>query len=105
MDEARSEVQLLAQLIQKDLKLESGFDLNGSNADDRLTTELTQVVRYLLDHDFQRLLNALYRIDVSEQKVKEILSQAHPDQLAAELATEILKREQQKLYYRMKYQS
>ena len=105
MKDAQSEAHLLAQLIQKDLKLESAFDLVGANPDDRLVEELKRVVSYLLDHDFQRLLNALYRIDVSEQKVKSILAKANPESLASELTVEILKRERQKIFFRQKYQS
>ncbi|MDH5610529.1 MAG: hypothetical protein OEY56_13710 [Cyclobacteriaceae bacterium] len=99
----KDQVQSSAQLIQKDLGLEAEFDLGSVVTVDRLEMELTRVVRYLLDHDFNRLLNALYRIDVGEGTVKQILELALPEEVAPGLARAILTREMQKVALRQKY--
>jgi hypothetical protein len=100
-----SQTQALAELIESDLKVELNFSLEEQKGADWLLGELQRVIGYLLDHDFQRLLNALYRIDVSEQKIKKILATADPDQLSIAIAHEVLIREKQKLFYRQKYRS
>lgn len=67
---------------------------------DDLIKRLTRVVTYLLDHDFERLINGLYRIDVDEKKVSEVLNSNNP---AADIARLIFQRELQKVETRWKY--
>jgi hypothetical protein len=62
---------------------------------------LSQLIRHLLDHDFERLLNGLYRIDVSEDKVKQAMASA--DNVAEAIALLIIEREMQKVVTREKY--
>lgn len=61
---------------------------------------LTKQVLYLLERDMDRLLQAMYRIDVGEQKVKEALVSADP---ASQLAGLILQREMMKVQTRRWY--
>jgi hypothetical protein len=90
------------QLIKQDFGLEEDFDSEVDSPVDRLEQLLTKVIVHLLDKDFSRLLNALYRIDVDEKKVKEILALSVPDQMANELAKVIIAREQEKVKWREK---
>jgi hypothetical protein len=62
----------------------------------QLEEALIKVLNYLLDHDLSQLLSILYRIDVSEEMVKSILSSAQPDKVASELAKCIVLRLKQK---------
>lgn len=62
---------------------------------------LTKLIRHLLDNDFERLLNGLYRIDVSEEKVK--VAMATTDDVAENIALLIIEREMQKVATREKY--
>ena len=62
---------------------------------------LTKVIRHLLDNDFERLINGLYRIDVSEEKVK--LAMATNDDVAAQIALLIIERELEKVITLEKY--
>lgn len=61
-----------------------------------------RIVHYLL-HDMEKLLHILYRIDVSEKKVKEAFAQNNPQQIAPQLARLILEREEQKIETRKKF--
>ena len=63
---------------------------------------LTTAVQNLIDSDFERFLNALYRIDVDEQKVNEAF--ANEGNVAAVIAELIIQRELQKVETREKYQ-
>jgi hypothetical protein len=64
---------------------------------------LTRVVSYLLDNDFQRLLNGLYKVDVDETKVKQCFAMEMPSMIAPAIATLILERELQKCVIRQHY--
>lgn len=95
-------VRIGAQLITKDFGLEDA-EMEKSPSIDGLESRLTQVVQYLLDKDFQRLINIMYRIDLSESRFKEILANEEPDRIANSLAKQILARELQKAKLRKKY--
>jgi len=68
-----------------------------------IRSRLTTLISNLLDSDIQGLLNLLYRIDVSELKVKTILATANPGEMAKKIAALIIKRQIQKINTRMKY--
>lgn len=71
--------------------------------EDAQKSELERIINYLLDHDMERLLQVLYRIDVHEEKVKEVMTTYAVEELAAELAQLVIERLRQKVYYRNKY--
>lgn len=104
-----SETQLAKgslSLIQKDLKLEDSCDLEGVEEPFVVLKEfLKKRVQYFLDHDFGHLLNAMYRIDVPEPKLKKILNQAEPEELATEISEAIISRERAKMETRLRYSS
>jgi pheromone shutdown protein TraB len=91
----------LTELISRNLQVE---DLKMSN-EKEISDKLRSIVSYLLDNDMARLLQILYRIDVSERHVKEILTETNPDHISIELTSAIMDRMKQKLFFRMKYDS
>ena len=93
------------ELIKKDLQLTDNFDDGDDPSFDRLLSWLTKEVQSLLDRDFASLLNALYRIDVDERRVEEVLAVHDPDTLASQLARLILDRQLLKAQTRRKYSS
>ncbi|SJZ32250.1 hypothetical protein [Sediminibacterium ginsengisoli] len=61
---------------------------------------LVEYVNNLVTSDFPALLNLLYRLDVSEHKLKDMLAQ-HPSEDAGRIiAALIIERQQQKLQSR-----
>lgn len=60
-------------------------------------------VKELLDRDLSGLLNVLYRLDVSEERFKEVLVKGNPEHLSEEVSRLIVDREKERLYYRKKY--
>ena len=93
------------QLIRKDLGLEEQMEFQeGGNEFDRLEDFLTQQVDYLLDHDLNKLLNALYRIDIPENQVKNLLQHSQQGTIARNMAKAIIEREKQKVITRQQYQ-
>lgn len=94
--------QELSILIKNDFKIEDA-SLIVSNREEEIFSNLRKIVAQLLDHDMEKLLQILYRVDVSESKVKRILSLSDPEHLCNELTHAIIDRMKQKLYYRSKY--
>jgi hypothetical protein len=71
--------------IKQQLASATGFDLPEQNWKIRLIDE----IRYLLEHDFHKLISILYRMDVSEGKLRGLL-QENPNQDAAELIAAVM---------------
>lgn len=92
------------QLARKDLILEDNLTLEGvPDPFERLHAFLEKQVSWLLDHDFSRLIHALYRIDIPESEVNRLLSESPPGQVAANISAAIIHREKQKVISRQKY--
>ena len=94
-------IQISASLIDKDFGLEPTDD--NDLTENELLKRIQEVVQHLLDKDFNRLLNILYRIDIQEQDVKQILSTTAPDDMSHALSKKILEREYQKAETRLRY--
>jgi hypothetical protein len=75
------------------------------NQQQQMLQKLARFVHHLLQNEMQRLLQALYRIDVDEQKVKNAFRQNSAQAVAAELATLIFEREMQRVITRQRYSS
>ena len=65
---------------------------------------IMRVVEDLLAKDFSRLINYLYRLDVSETKLKSALAESN-DNPASMITQMIIEREMQKVETRKKYRS
>jgi|ERR1043165_3994600 hypothetical protein len=85
------------------------FDLEEISSKENLLEKihalLIDKLDFLLNHDFEKLLWILYRIDVSEEKAKQALalqSEKKPSELLADL---IIERQIEKAKTRMKYKS
>jgi hypothetical protein len=64
---------------------------------------MIEAVRLLLLHDFTKLVTLLYRVDVSEKKLKALLAQ-HPDADAAVIITDsLIARQKEKLRTRQAF--
>ncbi len=93
---------LVAQL-NKDLYLiNSGKSISENVSPSLLLNELNNIVVDLVNNDFDIFLNFLYRIDVSEFVVKDILAVNHKDYITS-ISYLILKRALEKVCLRDKY--
>ena len=92
-------------LFENDFQLETSY-LNLKERQDIRYDEafilIMRVVEDLLAKDFSRLINCLYRLDVSEHKLKEALA-ASSDNPASVITGMIIERELQKVETRKKY--
>lgn len=95
-----SKIEIAQELVIKDLNIE-GPGIAFSNLE-KLENWLTGEIALLMDQDFERLMNVLYRIDVGEDKTKLAYAASNP---ANELAKLIIERELQKVATRKKYRN
>ena len=71
---------------------------------EELESFLTEKVSDMLDHEFEKLMNILYRIDVGETKIAAILSNPSVADKARLIARLAIERQLQKIETRKKYQ-
>lgn len=76
---------------------------DGTNPREYLVQLLTPSIKQMLDQSFDRLLNVLYRIDLPEKKVVEILEESPPDEVANRLSQAIVDRQLEKISLRERY--
>ncbi len=99
------------QLLNKHFEVEiSEASVDGSNASQeevrqRLIDLLKPEIRHMLDHSFEQLLHILYRIDLSEPKVIELLEKSAPGEVAANLTAAIVDRQMEKIKLREQYRN
>lgn len=99
-------IDQVRELIIKDLTL-SDEEAEGLMLSDqsKIFNNLKAIIKYLLDHDFNRLINACYRLDVEQSKFQKALNAPNPDKIPEAIATLVIEREQEKIKWRLKYNS
>ncbi|WP_017731567.1 hypothetical protein [Nafulsella turpanensis] len=95
-------------LLQKHLQVQKGEPLAiapaaGLAGVEELRALLQQQINFLLDHQFERLLQAMYRMDVSEDAFKEALALSTGPAIVSKLTDLVLEREMQKVATRRLY--
>jgi hypothetical protein len=92
------EVKLESLLV----KLSGQLDLLQKND---LRQELIDSINYFLLHDFNRVIQVLYRVDVSETKLKTLLKE-NPQRDAADIIADlIIRRQEEKIKSRESFRS
>lgn len=95
-----------AYLARKNFYFESpeeGLPAEDENARIELRDQLAERIAYMIDHDFELLMQILYRIDVREKDVKMALGYALVNEPAVFLADKIIDRLIEKAETRRKY--
>lgn len=59
----------------------------------------------LINQNFEAFLRLMYRLDVSEVRVRDILTNEKSELIPISLAELVIEREQEKIYWRKKYSS
>ena len=83
--------------------LEDSEKLISIQAEDELLRWLTDYIDHLASNHFEDLLRLLYRIDVSEEKVRAMLKSSRGQNSSAIIASLIIERQKQKIYWRNKF--
>ena len=64
-------------------------------------SEITAYINHLINIDFPQLMQLLYRLDISEEKLKQILKEKPDENAGTIIATLIIDRQIKKLHTRM----
>jgi hypothetical protein len=91
-----STVNNLAVAISQSL----GIELRQNISIGELKEKLANYIHHLINHDFNKLVSILYRIDVSEQKLKQLLEGNPSEDAGKIIATLIIERQLEKLKWR-----
>jgi hypothetical protein len=97
---------ILHDLLKKDLEIDENESLISGDESADLNTlhkKLAILVAYLMENDMHRLLNAMYRLDVSEIKFHEAMQSMSREEAALRIADLIIEREMQKVKTRLHY--
>ncbi len=95
----------ILELATKSLPDPHSRDIPANASQQELFESLRKRLRYLLNHDMPGLLQALYRMDVDEHRVKEVLAISHPDNMSTELGLLLWERAKKKIETRKKYRT
>ncbi|WP_299463434.1 hypothetical protein [uncultured Microscilla sp.] len=99
-------LQKTAQLIDKQLGSQLTLTSVPSLHDyEALVAQLTPFIQALLNDEFERLLQIMYRIDVSETLFRAALGHPNPDEIAAAIARLVVDRQLQKVKIRAQYEN
>ena len=81
------------------------IELPVSFSREELKQQLAVHINYLINHDFEKLVFYLYRIDVDETKMRRLLEQREGENAAGLISDLIIERELQKMESRKKSRS
>jgi hypothetical protein len=96
----------VARLAEKDLEREpESFLPEKQNALDHgmLKQRLEEVISFMLENEFEKLCNAMYRLDVSERLFNRAINETPKEAIPSVLAELVIEREMQKVKTRRLY--
>ena len=93
----------VVQLISKDFHLERDHFQPVPTDTEEIRNKLKDVIDHLLENDFERLLNAIYRLDIDESKFNQVISGVYGNDVSGKLAEIIIEREVRKVETRKRY--
>jgi hypothetical protein len=91
----------LALALNKDLQIALAENISLEELKERLA----EYINHLIDQDFQHLVLLLYRIDVSEKKLRGLLNQQPTADAGRMIADLIIERQLQKIKTRQEFKT
>ena len=89
----------LTEILKKDL----GLIVSPKLSLEEVRAAVTSHVNHLINTDFEKLVSLLYRIDVSEPKMRAVLQHKEGEDSAGYIADLIIERQLQKIESRKKF--
>jgi hypothetical protein len=101
-------IEEVVEVTKKSLS-KPGFESLASFDDvislEALKNYLKEKIAEMMEKNFDKLINSLYMIDIDEEKAGELFSSARRENIPEGLASLIIERQLQKVYYRNKYKN
>ena len=98
----KSLIEQTALLISKELYLDTE-EIGTPDTVDLLRERVVYVVEYLMNNNFEQLLNLLYIMDVDEMKITAIINDPSILEPKFDIADVIIEREMKKVQTRIEY--
>ena len=70
---------------------------------EELKERLAVHINYLINHDFEKLVSCLYRVDVSESKMRVLLQEKEGENAAGLIADLVIERQSRKIKSRQQF--
>lgn len=106
MDNEKNEVWEIAEIISKDFDKAGVSSLLSKGDFDSLAELkkfLSKKIAKLLETNYEKLINILYRIDINEETLNELFSNRNREPIPPRLADLIIERQLQKIHIRNMY--
>ncbi|MEP0862142.1 MAG: hypothetical protein HRF52_11975 [Ignavibacterium sp.] len=101
-----NDIKSLQKFVSKDFVKDDDTSLIPYNDYEKLEEfkkYLIEKLTDMIDNNFNLLVNTLYRIDISEQKLAELFSGKNRENIPEKLADLIIERQIQKIQFRKQY--
>ncbi|HEY6906583.1 MAG TPA: hypothetical protein VI230_03905 [Ignavibacteriaceae bacterium] len=108
MSEEKIQVSEISEIIKKDFDKAGITSIIASKEIDnldQLKQQLKGKITELLDKNYEKLINILYRIDINEDKLNELFGSRNRDNIPDRLADLIIERQLQKISIRNRYKT
>lgn len=102
----KDDIKSLQKFVSKDFVKDDETSLIPNNDFEKLEEfkkYLIEKLTDMIDNNFNLLVNTLYRIDISEQKLSELFSAKNRENIPEKLADMIIERQLQKIQFRKQY--
>jgi hypothetical protein len=93
-------VQDMILLLKKDFEISREKE---AFSKDELIELLLPIIQQMLNRDFEKLLQICYRVDLGENKLKQILHESDPEMMAFDLAKALVERQMLKIEIKRRY--
>ena len=90
-------------LLKEMLEKETGLVFSANPSEDNLQTVLANHINSLIVNNFEKLIFLLYRIDINENKIKQLLQKTKNNTAGEIIAKAIIERQVEKVELRKQY--
>jgi hypothetical protein len=108
MNEEINDVVEISKIISSDFDkagISSVITTNDFDSLNELRKYLAEKIAGLLDTNYEKLINILYRIDINESKLNELFGRKNREEIPPRLADLIIERQIQKINIRNAYRN
>lgn len=85
--------------VSMDIELQEGLSM------DEVKHIIADHVNLLISNNFNKLISILYRLDINESKLKQLLADSHDEDAGMIIAELIIERQKQKIISRERFQT
>lgn len=106
MENEVAKISKIAGGLERSLELpEDIFHMDSIQTENDFHNAVIKVVKAMIENNFERFLSMMYRMDISEIKLKSAINTPHAEDVYSKVADLIISREAEKIFWRDKYKN